>query len=65
MPLCVAFGYKHPRMTYGEDVDFVIDNFIDDAIGIADNLPKPLDVRRSRTAFPIPFSRSWNTARMF
>ena len=39
MPLCVAFGYKHPRMAYGEDVDFVIDNFIDDTIGVADDLP--------------------------
>ena len=54
----VAFGYKHPRMAYGEDVDFVIDNFIDDAIGVADNLPKPLDVRRNRAKTFWRYSRT-------
>ena len=58
VPMRVVCGYKHPRMTYGEDVDFVIDNFIDYAIGVADNLPKPLDVRRNRAKTFWRYSRT-------
>jgi len=35
-------------MANGKDVDFAIDRFIHDAVGLADDLPEPVGVLRNR-----------------
>ena len=40
-PGCVVHRHEHTRVADGEDVDFVFDGFVHDAVGFDDELEVP------------------------